>query len=185
MNSGLDQLVNEFIVDMFDNEDIIKEFDSDEKFSSQVDKFISTSSCLDKIKDENRIGHGTFSNVYKYSEQYALKVYNPSFYKMLDTTIELFILTQMKHSSILKSHFVAHKKESIMFLLPLYEKTLAKIFPTTMEQKNSIMKQLISGVQYLHSRRILHLDLAPRNILVKQEGENYKIVDERVMYPTV
>ena len=39
-----------------------------------------------------------------------------------------------------------------------------------------IAQQLIKGVNYLHSRRILHRDLKPQNLLIDKDG-NLKIAD--------
>lgn len=38
------------------------------------------------------------------------------------------------------------------------------------------MKQILNGIAYCHSRKILHRDMKPQNILIDLEG-NVKIAD--------
>ena len=46
----------------------------------------------------------------------------------------------------------------------LEEKTIKKI-----------LKQILTGVGYCHSRKVLHRDIKPQNILIDQEGINFGI----------
>lgn len=43
-------------------------------------------------------------------------------------------------------------------------------------QIKRIMYQLVSGLNYCHSRRIIHRDLKPQNLLINESG-NVKIAD--------
>lgn len=140
------------------------------------DEVFTPDLCAKRIMAKNWIANGTYANIYRYSKNYSLKVYNPSMCKMLDTSIELYALTQLNHPCILKCKYVTSKKESIVLLMPHYEYSLAELLPSTLEERESVMKQLVSGLQYLHSRKILHLDLSPRNILVKIENDHLRAV---------
>ena len=46
----------------------------------------------------------------------------------------------------------------------------------TSVQIKKIMYQLVSGLNYCHSRRIIHRDLKPQNLLINDSG-NLKIAD--------
>jgi serine/threonine protein kinase/formylglycine-generating enzyme required for sulfatase activity len=48
-----------------------------------------------------------------------------------------------------------------------------------LEERLRLFQQLCEGVQYLHSKQIVHRDLTPRNILVTKEGDvaELKIID--------
>jgi len=142
--------------------------------SKENDTFTSES-CISKINENNKIGKGSYSNVYKYSNKYVIKVCNSSFFNFLDVTVELMILSSIKHENILSSPFITRKNDSIIFVLPYYEQTLQFINKINNEDQLSIMKQLSTGLQHLHSNHILHLDLTPRNILVKYNNGKYLV----------
>lgn len=150
--------------------------DFDKTRLSVLDEEFTPESCAQKISSRTWIAKGTYANIYRYSKEYSLKVYNSSLCKMLDTSIELYALTQLNHSSILKCKYATSKNESIILMMPHYDHTLSDMSPTTDIEKESVMKQLVSGVQYLHSRKILHLDLSPRNILVRVQDGCFKVV---------
>ena len=44
------------------------------------------------------------------------------------------------------------------------------------EKVKSIIRQILSGVAYCHSRRVLHRDMKPQNILIDNEGTRFDIV---------
>ena len=47
----------------------------------------------------------------------------------------------------------------------------------TMPLLKNILKQVLSGLQYLHSKNIIHRDIKPQNILVNRNKTIYKITD--------
>lgn len=136
---------------------------------------IDINECLNSISRNNWLSKGSYSNIYCLRSNYIIKVYNESRYKFLDTTVELFILSQLSHPNILSCDFVAKHNNSIVFVLPKFQKTLLDVIPKETSDKESVMKQLVSGLNYLHSKNVLHLDLVPRNILVNINNGEFKI----------
>ena len=47
----------------------------------------------------------------------------------------------------------------------------------SIEEKNCYMKQLVNGVQYLHSMGVCHRDIKPENLLLDEAGRILKIAD--------
>lgn len=45
------------------------------------------------------------------------------------------------------------------------------------EQIRTLTRQMVLGVSYCHSRRIMHRDLKPQNLLLNKEGSDLKIAD--------
>ena len=61
----------------------------------------------------------------------------------------------------------------------LCERTSAKNYVLTEEKCRNIIRQIIRGVQFIHSRRFIHLDLKPFNIVFSKKRDDYdlRIID--------
>ena len=61
----------------------------------------------------------------------------------------------------------------------LCERTSAKGYILTEQKCRNIIRQICLGVQYIHSRRFLHLDLKPFNIVFAKKMDDYdlRIID--------
>ena len=49
--------------------------------------------------------------------------------------------------------------------------------PYVIDRVQEVGGQLISGLRYLHERKIIHQDLKPQNILFSNDYEKVKLVD--------
>ena len=141
---------------------------------------------LNRIK---LIGEGAFANVYleqdKYSKQlYATKIINekkidPQVKKYLQNEIK--ILNMINHQNIIKLYHVLESKNYLFLVMEYsnggslyqnlndYIKKYGHPFPEKLVQR--IMKKILTGVNFLHQRGIIHRDLKLGNILLKYENE--------------
>jgi serine/threonine protein kinase len=88
---------------------------------------------------------------------------------------EIAILTTIQHENIIMM-FDAFETERDFVVATEYAR--GELFQILQDdhslpepQVRSIAIQLVNALQYLHSRRIIHRDMKPQNILISAEGE--------------
>lgn len=123
---------------------------------------------ISSIHKKNIIANGSYSTIYKHDNKYILKVCSDTNYFYSDFSAEINILTTINHESIIKTEKIIKNNKQIIFVLPKYSETLNEYIYSDNNEKEFFMKKILSGVQFLHSRNILHLDLTERNILIKK-----------------
>lgn len=116
---------------------------------------------------EPTIGRGTFSLVCKAlfdNEQVARKTVTRrnQIREMLE---EYHILRKLKHPNIVKALGLTPNRNG--FFMPLYHSDLSKCLGRELvSQHVDLLVPLCKGLQYLHSKDIVHLDIKPANILL-------------------
>ena len=97
---------------------------------------------------------------------------------------EIFILRNVNHPNIIKLYEIKQTLNNFYLVFELcnggglsnclerYMKNNGK--PFTQEIVQHIMKQIVSGIQYLHNNKILHRDLKLDNILISFDNEEDK-----------
>lgn len=92
---------------------------------------------------------------------------------------EIALILRLNHPQIISIEDVIVIDNSINIVMPIWGDTIyRRILP---EDRISVMNQLVEGVKYIHSRGIVHLDLKPQNILIK-DGQ-IKIIDFGIALP--
>ena len=86
------------------------------------------------------------------------------------------ILSALDHQNIIKAFEKFKYKENDCLIFQYYQSDLLKLLKKSNEPLEEnlirvIFKEILQGVEYLHSQGIIHRDLKPDNVLVGQEGK--------------
>lgn len=135
------------------------------------------------------LGHGTFAKVYHARElqsgrSVAMKVVGKEKVVKVGMTEqikrEIAVMKMVKHPHIVELHEVMASKSKIYFAMELVRggELFAKISKGRLREDvaRAYFQQLISAVDFCHSRGVYHRDLKPENLLVDENG-NLKVTD--------
>ncbi|KAL9838090.1 death-associated protein kinase 2 isoform 1-T1 [Geothlypis trichas] len=98
---------------------------------------------------------------------------------------EVSILQQVLHANIVKLHDVYENKTDVVLILELVSggelfDFLAQKESLSEEEATRFIKQILDGVNYLHSKKIAHFDLKPENIMLLDKNipiPHIKLID--------
>jgi len=155
--------------------------------------------CVDMYKIVDKVGEGTYGEVYKATpppelaletgELLALKkvrLENEKEGFPITAVREIKILRQLKHKNIIKlREIVTDKQEAVDFrkdkgsfylVFDFMEHDLMGLLDSglvtfTQELNASIMRQIMEGLAYCHDRNFLHRDIKCSNILMNNRGQ--------------
>ncbi|NXG62582.1 DAPK1 kinase, partial [Hemiprocne comata] len=102
-----------------------------------------------------------------------------------DIEREVGILKEIRHPNVITLHDVYESKTDVILILELVAggelfDFLAEKESLTEEEATEFLKQILNGVQYLHSLQIAHFDLKPENIMLLDRNvpkPRIKIID--------
>ncbi|EPB85650.1 CMGC/CDK/CDC2 protein kinase [Mucor circinelloides 1006PhL] len=131
----------------------------------------------------SKIGEGTYGVVFKARQKdsnklVALKKVRLNLHEGVPTTTirEVAILKEMNHENIVKLVDMIQRDATIYLVFDFFDVDLRKYMDTlkrpglTEKHIKSFMHQLLRGLHYCHSHRILHRDLKPQNLLIDHRG---------------
>lgn len=135
-----------------------------------------------------RVGSGAYGHVYKAFDTLnhkivalkSVKVFNAS--QSLPTSLfrELKVLQSIKHENIVNYYETIRDNNEIYISMEFCDIDLQKQLyhnpKLNVYQIKSVMKQILQGLEALHSQGIAHRDIKPANILIK-DGIHIKIAD--------
>ncbi|KAK6128865.1 hypothetical protein DH2020_037382 [Rehmannia glutinosa] len=139
----------------------------------------------DKFKRLEKIGQGTYSDVYRARDVETGKIvalkkvrfdnFQPESVRFMAR--EILILRKLDHPNIMKLEGIITSRVScyIYLVFEYMEHDLAGLLSCpdikfTESQIKCYMRQLLSGIEHCHSRGILHRDIKTSNILINNEG---------------
>ena len=137
---------------------------------------------------EEQLGSGSYGKVFRTTKNIAIKEFpfkDDDEYEYEDniegevneglstsTLREITILKYLKHPNIINLYAMQLYPES--FAMPIANGTLDNYHFNTIQQRKFIFYQIFSGLAYIHSKNIWHLDMKPQNILVFEEKSKDK-----------
>ncbi|KAL0488126.1 cyclin-dependent kinase 2, partial [Acrasis kona] len=105
---------------------------------------------------------------------------------ILPTTLrEISLLKDLDHSNVVTLYDVVHSGKSIYLVYELLDQDLKNFIDIRNERKEvlpmplvkSYLYQILKGIAYCHSNRVLHRDIKPQNLLLEKQTGRIKIAD--------
>eukprot|EP01100_Stratorugosa_tubuloviscum_P009418 TRINITY_DN3956_c0_g1_i1.p1 TRINITY_DN3956_c0_g1~~TRINITY_DN3956_c0_g1_i1.p1 ORF type:complete len:296 (-),score=134.07 TRINITY_DN3956_c0_g1_i1:259-1146(-) len=145
--------------------------------------------ALSNYQKIEKIGEGTYGVVYK-----ARDIRNQQIIALKKIRVdsedegvpstairEVSLLKELsRHQSIVSLLDVVYINNKLYLVFEYLDYDLKRYMDSTSVMSSALVKsysnQLLSGIQYCHSHRVLHRDLKPQNLLIDQRG-NLKIAD--------
>ncbi|XP_058114097.1 CBL-interacting serine/threonine-protein kinase 6 [Magnolia sinica] len=152
-------------------------------------KAISSNVLHGKYELGRQLGHGTFAKVYharniQSGKSVAMKVVGKD--KVIKVGMmeqvkrEISVMKMVKHPNIVELHEVMASKTKIYFAMELVRggELFSKVARGRLREDaaRAYFQQLISAVDFCHSRGVYHRDLKPENLLLDDDG-NLKVTD--------
>ncbi|XP_065839225.1 cyclin-dependent kinase 2-like [Oscarella lobularis] len=138
---------------------------------------------VEKFQKIEKVGEGTYGVVYKAKDRATGKVVALKKIRLDSETEgvpstairEISILKELKHPNVVSLDDVIYSDKKLYLVFEFLDQDLKRFMDTTRDgipdgQIKSYLYQLLNGIAYCHSRRILHRDLKPQNLLVDARG---------------
>uniref|UniRef100_A0A8D9DR15 cyclin-dependent kinase n=1 Tax=Cacopsylla melanoneura TaxID=428564 RepID=A0A8D9DR15_9HEMI len=131
----------------------------------------------------NKLGQGTYATVFKGKSRLtdnlvALKEIKLEHEEGAPCTAirEVSLLRELRHANIVTLHDIIHTEKCLTLVFEYLERDLKRYMDDccnilNMNNVRLFLFQLLRGLAYCHSRRILHRDLKPQNLLINERGE--------------
>ncbi|XP_029067507.1 cyclin-dependent kinase 3 isoform X2 [Monodon monoceros] len=146
--------------------------------------FQGGSAGMDVFQKVEKIGEGTYGVVYKAKNKetgqlVALKKIRLDLETegVPSTAIrEISLLKELKHPNIVRLLDVVHSEKKLYLVFEFLSQDLKKYMDSTPASKlplhvvKSYLFQLLQGVNFCHSHRVIHRDLKPQNLLINELG---------------
>jgi serine/threonine-protein kinase len=147
---------------------------------------------IENYKVEERIWQGGTSTIYRgicengiFGKVVAIKVLHPyrtESYQIKNFKKEFKILKKLSHPNVIKVYKIGKEGNLYYFIMEYIDgKSLRNFYEKNSEIfSQSILYILIKtgeGIEYIHSKKIVHNDIKPENIIVGNNLKDVKIID--------
>jgi len=139
---------------------------------------------MQKYEKLEKIGEGTYGTVFKAKNRETQEIVALKRVRLDDddegvpssALREICLLKELKHKNIVRLHDVLHSDKKLTLVFEHCDQDLKKYFDSLNGEIDpdivkSFMYQLLRGLEFCHSRNVLHRDLKPQNLLINKSGE--------------
>ena len=121
---------------------------------------------MDQLTDKNKIGSGSYGDVYSLYGTYAVKLFKDV--NNSESNIrEVSMLKYLKHPNIVKIKGYCNIDDNFLIIMKKAKCNLDfEIEIIKKEQRPYIIFQILDALMYMHSKNIAHRDIKPQNILI-------------------
>ncbi|CAO0792705.1 unnamed protein product [Mucor circinelloides] len=136
---------------------------------------------MDKYQKIEKLGEGTYGIVYKAQNRETnlvvalkrIRLDNEEEGVPCTAIREISLLKELKHPNIVRLYDVVHTEKKLTLVFEYMDSDLKKFLDSyggdidilTVKQ---FMYQLLKGIAFCHSHRVLHRDLKPQNLLINK-----------------
>lgn len=139
---------------------------------------------MERYQRIDKIGEGTYGVVYKATDKATGEIVALKKIRLEaedegipSTAIrEISLLKELQHPNIVRLYDVVHTERRLTLVFEYLDQDLKKYLDiceggleTTILK--SFLYQLLCGVAFCHTHRVLHRDLKPQNLLINREGK--------------
>ncbi|XP_045496882.1 cyclin-dependent kinase 2-like [Colias croceus] len=138
---------------------------------------------MENFMNVEKIGEGTYGVVYKAEDRKSgkeialkkIKLENEPEGVPSTALREISVLRDLRHPSVVQLLDVILADAKLFLVFEFMHMDLKKLMdltkgPLRLDLVKSYLRQLLEGIAYCHSKRVLHRDLKPQNLLVDAEG---------------
>lgn len=176
---------------LVEEEDLEREFDEEPEFESRDVVVKRNRNARADYQLGEELGRGKFGTVFRCTELATGRHLAAKFVNVArkedrqDFEREVAIMCQLQHRRLLQLYDAYDDGASEMCLVTelveggeLFERIVDDDFDLTERKAAVFMRQICEGVEYMHARRIVHLDMKPENILcLSRTGNRIKLID--------
>lgn len=136
--------------------------------------------CFEKVE---KIGEGTYGIVYKAKHKVTGEIVALKRIRLdgdsegVPSTAlrEISLLKELRHPNVVQLREVVHIEKILYLVFEYLYKDLKRFIEDvegeiSMKLVKSYLRQLLQGLEYCHTNRILHRDLKPQNLLIDRWG---------------
>jgi len=142
----------------------------------------------DKYEKLQKIGEGTYGDVFRGRDRETNQIVAMKKIKLEHTeegvpstaVREISLLKELNHETVIRLLNVVNYRRKLWLIFEFLDQDLKKYMDSVTSLSPNLIKkyveQILTGLQYCHSRRIMHRDLKPQNLLIDSNG-HLKLAD--------